>query len=106
MKRVIRPAATLFLAAAVVVVQMNGAEARKGRHARAFGIAAGVVGLGLLGAAAEAEAQRRGAIGYHGGCYPGPLECDYVERPCSYNEYGDQFCPAPSRRCYHREICE
>ena len=97
-----------LLAVSVTVVQTSQSQARKGRHA--VGIAAGVVGLGLLGIAAEAEARRRGVPTYYGGyghrCYPGPVECEYFERRCFYNEYGDEICPPPVRRCYRHEVCD
>jgi hypothetical protein len=108
MKPFVKSAVTLFLATALIVVQIGNADAGKGRRrAAAFGFAAGAIGLGLLGVAADAEARRRGAAGYYrGGCYPGPRECEYVERSCYYNDYGDQICPAPYRRCYRRQFCE
>ena len=98
-----RVLAILLLAIAIPIPESS---AHDGRNAEAFGIAAGIVGLGLLGAAAEAEARRSGLPYYGASCYPGPRECDYVERPCYYNDFGDEICPAPYRRCYRRPICD
>lgn len=102
MKSVLKLFAALGLALALVVSTSPEAEARKGRGAAvAAGIAAGVIGLGILGAA-EAEARHSGG----GGCYKGRRVCDVIERDCFYSRAGDYICPAPERRCYRPTICD
>jgi hypothetical protein len=101
MKTVLKFFAALGLTLALVMAHSHEAEARKGRGAAfAAGIAAGVIGLGILGAA-EAEARRSG-----GGCYKGRRVCDVIEHDCFYSRSGDYICPAPERRCYRPTICD
>ena len=79
------------MAAGVMVVSADDAEARR-RRGVGVGIAAGVIGLGILGAAASANAGPRYYSGprYYDGprCYPGP-------RRCGYNRYGEYTCWRP-----------
>lgn len=101
MKTVLKLFAALGLALALVVSHSPEAEARKGRGAAfAAGVAAGVIGLGILGAA-EAQARYSG-----GGCYKGRRVCEIIERNCFYSRSGDYICPAPERRCYRPTICD
>lgn len=74
----------------------------------AAGVAAGVIGLGILGAAASERAYYDGYYdGYYGAnCRPGPVECRTYDAPCFHNEYGDYICPAPERRCFRRSYCD
>ena len=65
------------------------------------GVAAGIIGLGILGAAA-ANAR---PYGYGGSCYPGPRQCDYGGRRCWFNRYGEQVCGGGEYRCYRPTIC-
>jgi hypothetical protein len=103
MKTFIKLLAALGLAIAISAIPTHEAEARKGRGAAfAAGVAAGIIGLGIIGAA-EADARAR----YGGGhCYKGRRVCDVVERDCFYNRAGDLICPAPERRCYRPTICD
>ncbi len=101
MKTISRLILALCLSAAVVAANTQTAEARKGRGAAfAAGVAAGIIGLGIIGAA-EAEHRRAGRE-----CYRGRRVCDVVERDCYENRYGDYICPAPERRCYRPLICD
>lgn len=77
------------------------AEARDGRGL-GIGIAAGIIGLGILGAAASA---REG--GYHrSGCYKGREECGWSDRRCFENRYGDIVCRGGVYRCYRPTVCD
>jgi hypothetical protein len=92
---------TLFapaLAAVMVVGGITAASkpAEANRNGRvAAGVAAGIIGLGILGAYANA----RGGGGY-GRCYEVGGGCHWREGNCFYNRYGDYVC----RRGY--QVCE
>ncbi|MBI4724119.1 MAG: hypothetical protein HY765_03755 [Rhodomicrobium sp.] len=104
MRSWIKPAIALVLAAGLMSASVAPASAgHRNRGAGvAAGVAAGIIGLGILGAEAEAERQA-----YEGAdCRPGPRECRTVERPCFHNDYGDYVCPAPERRCFRRQYCD
>ncbi len=87
-KKVMSTAMAAALVAGVMTVSAGDADAR--RRGVGVGIAAGVIGLGILGAAAAANAGPR----YYGGgrCYPGP-------RRCWYNRYGDYVCGRRTTVC-------
>lgn len=80
------------LAAGVMAASAGEADARRGRGV-AVGVAAGVIGLGILGAAAAANAGPRyyGGPAYYG--YGGPryYGC-YTRRQCWYDRWGDPVC--------------
>lgn len=86
-----------FTAAAVIAgimaATVQPAEARRGRNI-GLGIAAGVIGLGVLGAYANARPYHRS------GCYRVGGECRYREGKCYINRYGEEVC----RRGY--KVCE
>jgi hypothetical protein len=89
----------------------------------AAGVAAGIIGLGILGAAARDryyyDRYYYGpgypppppgyvpgyAPAYGPNCHPGPVECRTVTPPCFINRFGDQVCPAPQQQCAERPIC-
>ena len=94
---------SMTLAAAVLagaaVSTVDTVEARGGRGvAIGAGVAAGIIGLGILGATAAPR--------YYGpSCYPGPRQCDYVGRRCWYNRYNEYVCTGGEYRCYRPTIC-
>ncbi len=93
----------LALAAGTFMAHSQPAEARRGA-AIAAGIAAGIITLGVLGAASHA---RRGRYYYRdGGCYRGPRRCYRVGRRCWYNRFGDRICGRPRYRCRRPLICQ
>ena len=105
--------AILALAVALSVPSIAPAAAEGGRGAAfAAGVAAGIIGLGILGE--EAERERAYSQGNYGGdgygygpsCHPGPLECRTYDAPCYHNDYGEYVCPPPERHCFRREICD
>ncbi len=99
---------TMTLAAATffgaTMATTNVAEAGRGRNV-GVGIAAGIIGLGILGAYANARDRDRG---YHrsGGCYPGPERCYWKDRHCFENRYGDEVCRGGRYTCQRPTICD
>lgn len=79
------------------------AEARRGAGVAA-GVAAGIIGLGVLGAYAHAR-DRAYYDGYGPACYQGPRECRWTGRVCRYNYYGDYVCRGGHYQCYRPTIC-
>ena len=96
---------SMFMAVVAMIglslTAVQPAEARGG-HGVGIGIAAGIIGLGILGAAASA---REG--GYHrSGCYRGREECGWSDRRCFENRYGDTVCRGGVYRCYRPTVCD
>lgn len=80
------------------------AEARNG-GGLALGVAAGIIGLGVLGAAANAGPRYYSR--YEGDyCYRGERECHWAGRRCFENEYGDTVCRGGRYLCERPLICE
>ncbi|MEQ1694571.1 MAG: hypothetical protein ABL901_01905 [Hyphomicrobiaceae bacterium] len=77
------------------------AEARGGRGV-GVGIAAGIIGLGILGAAASARDRDH----HRSSCYKGREECSWSDRRCFENRYGDTVCRGGVYRCYRPTICD
>jgi len=102
-KKIVQSLMVLTLAGGVIASSSDGAEARHGRFAA--GVAAGIIGLGVLGALAD----RR----YHdddydraGGCYPGPEQCGWVNRRCFENRWGDYVCRGGRWTCWRPTYCD
>lgn len=83
------------------------AEARGG-HGVGLGIAAGIIGLGILGAASGAHADPyRSYSAYDDDvCYRGPRECHWTGRRCFENSWGDTVCRGGRYLCERPLICE
>lgn len=92
-KKLAAPVLALSLALGAVAAGSQPVEARGGRGV-AVGVAAGIIGLGLLGAAANAGPR------YRSHCYTTGGGCYYRDGHCFYNRYGDYIC----RRGY--QVCE
>jgi hypothetical protein len=91
------------------VMTTNTAPAEAGRGGRvAAGIAAGIIGLGVLGAYANARDRGydRGYRAYDEVCYKGPKECGWVGRRCFENRYGDEVCRGGRWTCWRDTVCE
>lgn len=102
LKMLTAPVLALSLALGTVVIGAEPAEARNGRGVAA-GVAAGIIGLGILGAAASANAGPR----YHSHCYTVGGGCYWREGKCYYNRYGDYICRRGHQVCEpRRTICE
>lgn len=93
-------AATLALG----LVASSVAPADAGRGGRiAAGVAAGIIGLGILGAYAHSRDRYR----YYGpACYRGPRECGWVGRSCYHNSWGDYVCRGGRYACSRRTYCD
>jgi hypothetical protein len=68
----------------------------------AIGIGAGIIGLGILGAAANARDREY----YRARCYPGPERCGWSDRHCWINRYGDEVCRGGRYSCYRPRVCD
>lgn len=98
---------SLTLASAMVFGTMvtTAEQAEAGRGGRvAAGVAAGIIGLGLLGA--YAHARDRHYYRSHGGCYKGPERCSWKGRHCFENRYGDYVCRGGHYSCYRPTYCD
>jgi hypothetical protein len=93
----------LTFAAGLMASSVSTAEARGGRGV-AVGVAAGIIGLGILGAAAEAR--DRDYYRDYGRCYPGPEECGWRDRHCFENSYGEWVCRGGRYTCWRPEVCD
>ena len=103
-RKVLHPLLALTLAAGMATTTLQQAEA--GGRGVGLGIAAGVIGLGILGAAASS---RRGY--YHddydeGGCYRGRPRCHWEGRRCFEDRYGEEVCRGGERVCHRPLICD
>jgi hypothetical protein len=91
------------------VMAANTAPAEAGRGGRvAAGVAAGIIGLGVLGAYAHAR-ERHYYSGYRDDdevCYRGPRECGWVGRRCFENRYGDEVCRGGRWTCWRDTVCD
>src|SRR4029078_4708639 len=92
-KKILHPLMALLLAAGLASATVQEAQAGRGGGIAA-GVAAGIIGLGILAAAGSAG----GRGGYYyadyegGGCYRGPRRCGWENRRCFENRYGDLVC--------------
>jgi hypothetical protein len=110
-KKITQALMALTLAFGMAVSTAPQAEA--GHRGVGVGIAAGIIGLGILGAAANA-----GAYGHHRSysyssaydddrsCYRGPRECHWTGRRCFENRWGDEVCRGGRYVCERQVICE
>ena len=101
MKKIMRTAAASAVALAVVAGAQQPAEAgRYGHHHHhggfAAGVAAGIIGLGVLSAYSHA----RGPA-----CYSGPERCGWTDRHCFHNRYGDWVCRGGRYHCSRPTYC-
>jgi hypothetical protein len=103
-RKILHPLMALVLAAGFASATMQEAQAGHGRGVAA-GIAAGIIGLGILGAAASA---RDRDYYYDDGprCYRGPRRCGWENRRCFENRYGDMVCRGGDYVCSRPTICD
>lgn len=97
---------SLVLAGAVAMggVTATVDQAEAGGRGVGVGIAAGIIGLGLLGAYAHARDREYYRSG--GGCYKGPERCGWRDRHCFENRYGDYVCRGGYYSCYRPTYCD
>lgn len=92
-------AATVALGA--ITTTSEPAEARRGARIAA-GVAAGIIGLGILGAYAHARPRY-----YGGSCYRVGGGCYWKEGRCYHNRYGDYVCARGYQVCERaRTVCD
>jgi len=107
-KKLLAPFLAITLAFGAVMTSAS-APAEAGRGGRvAAGIAAGIIGLGVLGAVANARDQRHYSR-YRDDeevCYKGPRECGWTGRRCFENRYGEEVCRGGRWTCWRDTICE
>lgn len=93
----------LTLGFGFAVSSVPQAEARGGAGV-AVGVAAGLIGLGLIGAAAHARDRYYVDEGRE--CYRGPRQCHWAGRRCFENRWGDTVCRGGDYICDRPLICE
>jgi hypothetical protein len=104
MKKLINAVMALALIVGVGISTMQPAEAH-GRGGRvAAGVAAGIIGLGILGAYGHARDREYYRAG--GDCYPGPEECGWRDRRCFENRYGEMVCRGGRWTCWRPTYCD
>jgi hypothetical protein len=92
--------ATMMCAMSLATIQ----PAEAGGRNVGVGIAAGIIGLGILGA--YANARDRDHHYARGGCYKGREQCGWSDRHCFVNRYGDDVCRGGRYSCYRPTICD
>ncbi len=104
-KKILHPMLALVLAAGMAMTTMHDAEAGHGSRVAA-GVAAGIIGLGILGAAASARHDADYYDDYDDRCYRGRRRCHWEGRRCHENRYGDLICRGGERVCRRPLICD
>jgi hypothetical protein len=105
-RKILHPVMALMLAAGLAAASVHEAEAGRGRGV-GLGIAAGIIGLGILGAAANARGDGYYDDDYGGGeCYRGRRRCSWENRHCFENRYGDTVCRGGDYVCRRPLICD
>ena len=100
MKTILKSLLVVGLAAGITSATLGDAQAqhRRGGGGVAAGVAAGIIGLGILGAYSS-----RGHA-YSPACYNKEV-CGYGERRCWENRYGETVCKSGEYRCWTRQFC-
>lgn len=101
LKKALYSLMALTMAVGVLATSYQPAEARRGGGV-ALGVGAAILGLGLLGA--HANARERGY--YRSSCYKGREECSWKDRRCFENRYGDVVCRGGRYTCWRPTICD
>ena len=105
LRKILHPVLALALAAGMGVTTVEQAQARHGAGIAA-GIAAGIIGLAIVGSASRHRGYDYDAYDGPGGCYPGPRRCNWEHRYCFENRYGDYVCRGGDYVCRRPLICE
>ena len=104
-----------ILNTALALTMAMGATLGTGQQAQAgngvgLGIAAGIIGLGVIGAAAAAHDGPyygpRYYSRYDDRCFYGHRECHWTNRHCFENDYGDTVCRGGRYICERPLICD
>ena len=102
MKKIMSAAMALTLMVGATLTSVQPAEA--GRRGVAAGVAAGIIGLGILGA--YSHARDREYYRAADDCYPGPEECGWTNRRCFVNSWGDRVCRGGRWTCWRPTYCD
>lgn len=105
LKKIMTALVALALVVGVTASSAPPAEARGGGRVAA-GIAAGIIGLGVLGAYAHARDREYYYANGGGECYPGPERCGWVNRHCFENRWGDYVCRGGRWTCWRPTYCD
>lgn len=106
LKTLVHSVMALTLAGGMAIATVQEAQAGRGGRIAA-GVAAGIIGLAILGAASRS----RGG-GYYDDdydderCYRGPRRCHWSGRRCFENEYGDYVCRGGRYVCHRPMVCD
>ena len=107
MTALLRPFAVLTVVFGLFAAMADPAEAGRRHRHLGVGIAAGIIGLGILGAIAESQRYRHGPVyRSYGGCYKGPRRCRWVRGGCWINRWGERVCRRGVRRCWRPTYCD
>ena len=98
-KKIVYALMALTMAVGVVATGSEPAEARRG------GLVAGAIIGGVVAGALIAGASR-GAYASGPGCYYGPRRCEWADRHCFVNRYGDTVCRGGDYRCWRPRVCD
>lgn len=104
-KKVMQSLMALALVVGVTASSIQPAEAGRGGRVAA-GVAAGIIGLGLLGAYAHSRDRDEYYHRSRGECYPGPEECGWKNRRCFTNSWGDRICRGGRWTCWRPTYCD
>lgn len=100
LRTISRSAMAVALSAGLVASSVGSAEAHGRGAGLAVGVAAGLIGLGILGAAANASPR------YRDSCYRGAERCGWRDRRCFVNAYGDEVCRGGRYTCWRPTYCD
>jgi hypothetical protein len=103
-KKFVNALMAVALMAGVTASSIQPAEAGGGGRFAA-GLAAGIIGLGVLGAYAHSR-DRYYYAGDEGGCYPGRERCGWTNRRCFTNSWGDTVCRGGRYTCWRPTYCD
>ena len=99
MKTILKSLLVVGLAAGISTASLHDAKAdRRGGGGVAAGVAAGIIGLGILGAYSSRS------YAYAPACYNREV-CGPAERRCWENRYGETVCRGGETRCWIRRVC-
>lgn len=98
------PVLALALAAGLAMSSVQTAEAGHGRGIAA-GVAAGIIGLAIIGAASRDRAYAYDDYDDER-CYRGRRRCHWENRRCFENRYGDMVCRGGDYVCRRPLVCD
>ena len=104
LKKITSAAMAAIVGAGLAASSIGEAQA----HGRGIGlgIAAGIIGLGVGAAIANAHERPYYSAYDDGRCYRGPRECHWTNRRCFENSYGDTVCRGGRYLCDRPLICD